>query len=67
MWGWTADVGDTLLLSKVNPTYVGMDRTESMRVSAWNCKPHVCGDGPKKRARLRELRAVNPTYVGMDR
>ena len=30
----------------VCPTYVGMNRTQTLRLTVWVSMPHVCGDEP---------------------
>ena len=67
MWGWTDVSWEIGNQGRVNPTYVGMDRSSRRSLLLYHSKPHVCGDGPNLRRLNVLVTAVNPTYVGMDR
>ena len=67
MWGWTDVSWEIGNQGRVNPTYVGMDRSSRRSLLLYHSKPHVCGDGPEKNMKKTLDENVNPTYVGMDR
>ena len=48
MWGWTELIQSLNERIEENPTYVGMDRCDSLSKRPCGGKPHVCGDGPLK-------------------
>ena len=47
MWGWTDVSWEIGNQGRVNPTYVGMDRSSRRSLLLYHSKPHVCGDGPQ--------------------